>query len=66
VTHQKNNRADKFRIDDMTKDKEGIAPRLNELIKLARWCFYILIAIGSMVSLFFLRDAWSVVVSLFK
>ena len=58
--YQKKNRARKW--DD---DKEGLAPRLTELIKWARWSFYCLFAIGCMASLFFLRDAVTVVLSLF-
>jgi hypothetical protein len=58
--YQKKNRARKW--DD---DKEGLAPRLTELIKWARWSFYCLVVIAGMASLFFVRDALTVILRLF-
>ncbi len=58
--HQKKMRADKF-----YEDKEGVAPRLNELIRWMRYAVYVLSAIAVMLSLFFLRDAVTVIISLF-
>jgi hypothetical protein len=58
----KKNRAAKI---NRLPDPEGIAPRLSELIKWARWGVLLLGAIAAMVSLFFIRDAVSVIIGLF-
>lgn len=58
--HEKKQRAERF-----FEDKDGLAPRLNELIRLFRWVLYLLIAIGAMLSLFFFREAFQAVLSLF-
>lgn len=58
--HEKKVRAERY-----FEDKDGLAPRLNELIRLFRWSFYLLIAICAMVSLFFFREAFMAILSLF-
>lgn len=64
MAHQKVDRADKFRVDRLAEDKEGLAPRLNELIRWTRYTFLVLMAIGGMVALFFIRDAVTVILRL--
>ena len=63
--YQRRNRADKIRLDKMSEDKDGVAPRLNELIKWTRWSCYLLAGIVGMVALFFVRDAVQAIISLF-
>lgn len=47
------------------EDKDGITPRLNELIKWTRWAVYLLAFISAMGAAFLLRDAIDVVITLF-
>jgi hypothetical protein len=63
--YRKKNRADKIRVDRLAEDKEGIAPRLNEIIRWTRYTFFVLLALTAMASLFFLRDAVTVILRLF-
>ena len=63
--YRKKNRADKIRADHLAEDKEGISPRLNELIRWTRYMFFVLLGIGGMVALFFIRDAVTVILRLF-
>ncbi len=55
--HKSKERADKIKIDRMFEDKDGVAPRLNELIRLQRWSTYALLGIAAMLAYFFLKDA---------
>jgi hypothetical protein len=54
MSHEDKNRADKFRIDNLAKDKEGLAPRLNELIRYARLGFWLLLTIAMILGATFL------------
>jgi hypothetical protein len=70
-SYQNRNRPDKVRLErEAVEDtdlllKKGDRARLTELIKWARWSFYCLFAIGAMASLFFIRDAVTVILRLF-
>ena len=62
---QKRQRGPKLRTDQQMEDKDGLAPRLNELIRLMRWTVWLLLAIAGMAALFSIRDAVKVILSLF-
>jgi hypothetical protein len=55
MSHEKKNRADKFHIDRLAEDKEGLVPRLNELIRLGRWTFWILLSITMILGAIFIN-----------
>jgi hypothetical protein len=70
-SYQKKNKTDKVRVEREAIEetdlllKKGDRARLTELVKWARWSFYCLFAIGAMASLFFIRDAVTVILRLF-
>ena len=69
-SYQKKNRADKVRFDKLAEEsevelKKGDRARLNELIRWTRYTFFVLLALTAMVSLFFIRDAVTVILRLF-
>jgi hypothetical protein len=56
MSHMKNRRADKIKVDAIFEDKTGIVPRLNELIRLARFCFYGIIVLAMILGALFLME----------
>jgi hypothetical protein len=54
--HTKNRRADKIKVDAIFEDKTGVVPRLNELIRLARFCFYGIIVLAMILGALFLME----------
>ena len=61
MAYQNRNR----RPEKLLEDRDGLVPRLNELIRWTRYATYLLAAVAAMISLFFLRDALTVILRLF-
>lgn len=59
------NEDEHFEDYDVNPLKKGDRNRINELIKLTRWCLYLLALLVAIQSVPFVRDAVSVLISLF-